>query len=214
MTSFTIFMAFCLLFYTMYNHFIYFSVRGRKKKRFLYNKSLLLYFKPSKYRVIYLIHLGLFLNCNKTEKERRREIGIKMNIWNLKTLYLKRTCKSKYKGVWMHLLKGTRVFFFVPSWNLHLAAEMSMTNSVKSFSDQKNILWALKIWETKIATTVIPQENSNFPPWNKKLVICKQDETSRSSPNLSVSVSFWCRPRKVWIILVLTSDSPHANKPV
>lgn len=41
MTSFTIFMAFCLLFYTMYNHLIsFFSVQGGKMH--MYNKSLVL----------------------------------------------------------------------------------------------------------------------------------------------------------------------------
>lgn len=43
MTSFTIFMAFCLLFYTIYNHFNFISlflIQGRKKH--MYNKSLLL----------------------------------------------------------------------------------------------------------------------------------------------------------------------------
>lgn len=41
MTSFTIFMAFCLLFYTIYNHLIsFFSTR--EEKMFMYNKSLLL----------------------------------------------------------------------------------------------------------------------------------------------------------------------------
>lgn len=43
MTSFTIFMAFCLLFYTIYNHFNFISlflIQGRKKR--MYNKSLLL----------------------------------------------------------------------------------------------------------------------------------------------------------------------------
>ena len=41
MTSFTIFMAFCLLFYTIYNHLIsFFSTR--EEKMLMYNKSLLL----------------------------------------------------------------------------------------------------------------------------------------------------------------------------
>lgn len=42
MTSFTIFMAFCLLFYTIYNHLISFFQYKGGKKMLMYNKSLLL----------------------------------------------------------------------------------------------------------------------------------------------------------------------------
>lgn len=53
MTRFTIFMAFCLFFYTIYNNFIsFFQYKGGKKCLCTISPY---YFKPSKYRVIYLI---------------------------------------------------------------------------------------------------------------------------------------------------------------
>lgn len=52
MTSFTIFMAFCLLFYTIYNHLISFFSTREEKKMLMYNNY---YFKPSKYCLIYFI---------------------------------------------------------------------------------------------------------------------------------------------------------------
>lgn len=62
-------MAFCLLFYTIYNHLIsFFQYKGGKKCLCTISHY---YFKPSKYRVIYfIVNTFFFFNCNlkiKTE---------------------------------------------------------------------------------------------------------------------------------------------------
>lgn len=70
MTSFTIFMAFCLFFYTIYNHLIsFFQYKGGKTR--MYNNY---YFKPSKYCHFFhnqYIYFFFFLNCNRKKKRRQ-----------------------------------------------------------------------------------------------------------------------------------------------
>lgn len=64
MTSFTIFMAFCLLFYTIYNHFNFISlflIQGRKKSLCTISHY---YFWPSKYRVIFCSYIFFFVWLN------------------------------------------------------------------------------------------------------------------------------------------------------
>lgn len=80
MTSFTIFMAFCLLFYTIYNHLIcFFQYKGGKK-------SLCTIIITSNLANIVSFHSQyIFLNCNRKETEHIWDIGKDNDFWNLKT---------------------------------------------------------------------------------------------------------------------------------